>query len=160
MKTVQIFLNDLAETSKVTCPYCEKSKSIPNTQLRALNHALRAKCICENVFELVVNRRCFPRKEVRFEGELFLQGAREQLAEIVIISLSVGGIGFLADNLSPQIGDVYTVFFRLDDHSQTIVHEDIVVRNLRGGITGAEFCEQGSYNFDLDFYLMPFEPNM
>ncbi len=158
MQTIQIFLNDLAETSKVTCPYCDKSKSIPNTQLRALNHALRAKCVCENVFEVVINRRCFPRKEVRFEGELFLQGASEKLSQVVVTSLSVGGIGFCVENLKPQVGDVFTISFRLDDDNHTAVHEDIVVRNLRSDVTGAEFIEQGSYNFDLDFYLMPFGP--
>lgn len=158
MKTIQIFLNDLAATSQVTCPYCQRSKSIPNAQLRSLHHALRAKCSCENVFELVVNRRCFPRKDVRFEGELFLQGASERCAESVITSLSVGGVGFLVDDISPQVGNVFTIFFRLDD-DQTVVHEDIIVRNLRGEITGAEFTGPGSYNFDLDFYLMPFDPD-
>ncbi len=159
MKTIQLFLNDLAETSNVTCPYCEQSKSIPNAQLRILNHALRAKCSCENIFELVVNRRCFPRKGVRFPGELFLQGGSERLAEIVVTSLSVGGVGFLVEDIAPQVGDVFTISFDLDDHDDTRVHEDIVVRNLRGGVTGAEFIGKGTYNFDLDFYLMPFNPD-
>lgn len=160
MQIVQIVLNDLAETSKVTCPYCEKSKFIPNAQLRTLNHALRAKCTCDNVFELMVNRRCFPRKEVRFKGELFLQGASERLAEIVVTSLSVGGLGFVVEDLNPRVGDVFTISFCLDDAVKTAVHEDIVVCNLRGGVTGAEFIEHGSYNYDLDFYLMPFDPDI
>jgi hypothetical protein len=160
MESVQIVLDDLAETSKVTCPYCEKSKFIPNAQLRILNHALRAKCICNNIFELRVNRRCFPRKVVRFEGELFFQGARESAALIVVTSLSVGGLGFIAENLYPQVGDVFTISFRLDDEVKTTVHEDIVVCNVQGGVAGAEFIEQGSYNSDLDFYLMPFNPDI
>lgn len=160
MKTIQIFLNDLAATSDVTCPYCQRSKSIPNAQLQSLSHALRAKCSCENVFELVVNRRCFPRKEVQFEGELFLQGAGEKLVEIVVTSLSVGGVGFLAEGLSPQVGDVFTISFHLDDDVKTTMHEDIIVRNLRGEVAGAEFIGHGAYNFDLDFYLMPFNPDV
>ncbi|ETW93033.1 MAG: hypothetical protein ETSY1_41015 [Candidatus Entotheonella factor] len=160
MKTIQIFLNDLAATSQVTCPYCQRSRSIPNTQLQSLRHALRAKCSCENVFELVVNRRCFPRKDVRFEGELSLQGASERLAEIVVTSLSVGGVGFLVEGLAPQVGDIFTIAFSLDDDVKTEVREDIIVRNLRGEVTGAEFIGHGTYNFDLDFYLMPFDPDL
>ena len=159
MKTVQIFLNDLTETSQVTCPYCEKSKFIPNTKLRVMTHALRAKCICENVFELVVNRRCFPRQQVQLKGVLFRQGTRERLAEIAITSLSVGGIGILVEDLTLHIGDVFTVLFRLDNPTKTVVHEDIVIRNVHGNIAGTEFLEQGNYNFDLDFYLMPLEPD-
>jgi hypothetical protein len=160
MESVQIILDDLAGTSKVTCPYCEKSKFIPNAQLRVLNHALRAKCTCNNVFELTVNRRCFPRKAVRFKGELFFQGTRESAAPIVVTSLSVGGLGFLVEGLPLQVGDVFTISFCLDDEVKTTVHEDIVVCNVQGHVAGAEFIEQGSYNADLDFYLMLFNPNI
>jgi hypothetical protein len=143
----------------VTCPYCQRSKLLPNAQLRELNHALRAKCSCEHVFELVVNRRGFPRKDVGFQGELFAQGASERLATIVVTSLSVGGVGFIAKGLSPQVGDIFAISFSLDDGTATMVQEDIVVRNRRGEVTGAEFIGRGNYNFDLDFYLMPFEPD-
>ena len=115
METVQIMLNDLEGASKITCPHCEKSKFIPNAQLRVLNRMLRAKCTCNNVFELRVNRRSFPRKAVRFEGELFFQGASEKVASIVITSLSVGGLGFIAEDLHPQVGDIFTISFCLDD---------------------------------------------
>jgi hypothetical protein len=160
MEIVQIILNDLEGTSKITCPYCEKSKLIPNAQLRVLNHALKAKCTCNNIFELMVNRRNFPRKAVRFEGELFFQGTRESVAPIVITSLSVGGLGFMAEGLRLQVGDIFTISFCLDDGVKTTVHEDIRVCNVQSGVAGAEFIEQGSYNSDLDFYLMPFNPDI
>lgn len=112
------------------------------------------------MFELVVNRRYFPRKDVRFEGELFVQGSQERIAAVTVSSISVGGIGFVADDIAPQVGDVYTISFHLDDDRGTTVYEDIVVRNLRGEVVGAEFVGQGSYNFDLDFYLMPFDPDL
>ncbi len=160
MKTVQLFLNDLESTSTVTCPYCQKSKLFPNEQLRELNHALRAKCSCSQVFELVVNRRYFPRKDVWLEGELFPQGSQERIAEIIVTSLSVGGVGFTTNGITPQVSDIYTISFSLDDDTRTTVREDIIVRNLRDAIIGAEFIGQGSYNFDLDFYLMPSGPDL
>ncbi len=160
MKVIEIFINDDETTSQVTCPYCDISKTLPSAQLRALNQALRAKCSCDNVFELVVNRRRFPRKEdIRFEGELCVQGSQESVAEIVVISLSVGGVGFLIDGVSPQVGDVYTMSFILDDDLKTEVQEDIIVRHVRGDMVGAEFTGQGCYNSDLDFYLMPSDPD-
>ena len=82
MDVVQIVLSDLAKTSQVTCPRCAKSKYIPNVQLRALSHALRAKCTCTHVFDIMVNRRGFPRKQVRLKGELFIQGAQERRFDV------------------------------------------------------------------------------
>ena len=93
MEVVQIVLSDLAKTSKVTCPYCAKSKFIPNVQLRALSHALRAKCTCDHIFEIMVNRRGFPRKVVRFKGELFFQGALERLVQEVVSGSPAGSTG-------------------------------------------------------------------
>ena len=160
MEVVEIVLDDLTKTSKVTCPHCAKSKHIPNAQLRLLSHALQAKCTCSYVFEIKVNRRGFPRKRVRFAGELFLQGAQERVARIAIRSLSVGGIGFTTQDADLQVGDIFTVAFRLDDEFKTEVREDIEVTHIHGGVVGAKYTGPGAYNSDLDFYLMPFNPDL
>ena len=160
MEVVEIVISDLGKTSKVTCPHCSKSKYIPNAQLRLLSHALQAKCTCSHVFEIKVNRRGFPRKKVKFAGELFLQGAQERIARIAIRSLSVGGLSFTAGDADLQVGDVFTAAFRLDDEFNTAVREDIEVSNIRSGVIGARFTGPGAYNSDLDFYLMPFDPDL
>ena len=160
MKVVQIVISDLTKTSKVTCPYCGKSKYIPNAQLRLLSHALQAKCTCSQAFQIMVNRRGFPRKKVQFEGELFLPGAQERAARVDIRSISVGGIGFMAEGASLQVGDVFTLAFHLDDEFNTEVREEIEVSHIHGEAIGAKFTGPNAYNPDLDFYLMPFDPDL
>jgi len=160
MEVVEIVISDLGKTSKVTCPRCAKSKYIPNAQLRLLSHALQAKCTCNHIFEIKVNRRGFPRKRVRFAGELFLQGAQERVTRIAIRSLSVGGIGFTTQDAGLQVGDVFTVAFRLDDEFKTEVRDDLEVTHIHGVVVGAKFTGPGAYNSDLDFYLMPFDPDL
>ena len=158
MKTVLILLENLTQTTTVTCPHCGKSKEFPNLQLSKIKPPLRAKCSCSQVFELDINRRRFDRKPVELPGQLFARTPDAVPMDIVIVDLSVGGIGFVSPDLELREGQICTVIFKLDDATQTAVTEDVIVRNIRGNAVGAEFVTNGGYNFDLDFYLMPSEP--
>lgn len=153
-KTIHILIDDLSESSTITCPYCERQKTIPNEQLFKGDRSLRVKCSCHNVFSLVTNRRRFQRRDVNFTGDMMVSSSHKRLAVVNITSLSVDGIGFRAQDFEPEIGDAFTVAFSLDDEAQTAIVDEIVICNINQGMVGAKFLARNGYNPEIDFYLM------
>lgn len=153
-KIIHILIDDRLESSTITCPHCDRQKTIPNEQLCKADRPLRVKCSCHNVFALVTNRRRFQRRMVKFTGDMMACTSHKKLASINITSLSVEGIGFRVQDLEPQIGDTFTVAFSLDDAAKTAIVDEIVIFNVNRGSVGAKFLARNGYNPEIDFYLM------
>lgn len=153
-KTIHILIDDRSECSTITCPHCERQKTIPNEQLCNADRPLRVKCSCQHVFALVTNRRRFQRRDVNFTGDMMVCTSHKRLAAIQITSLSVEGIGFRAQDIETQIGDTFTVAFSLDDANETAIVDEIVICNIKEGTVGAKFLARNGYNPEIDFYLM------
>lgn len=154
MKTVQIVIDGLIDTTTITCPHCAHSKSIPNAKLREFNRPLRVKCACGQVFALSPNHRRFTRLPVKLSGQLATQTSNPTLLQITIVNLSLSGVGFKAPGMAFQVGQTFSLTFQLDDAANTAIAEDVVIRSTRHDVIGAEFVNQDTYNFDLDFYMM------
>ena len=153
-KTIHILIDDRSESSTITCPYCDRQKTIPNEQLFKGERSLRVKCSCHKVFSLVTNRRRFQRRDVNFTGDIMVCTSHKRLATINITSLSVEGIGFCAQDFRPEIGDAFTVAFSLDDEMETAIVDEVVIFNIIDGTVGAKFLARNGYNPEIDFYLM------
>ncbi len=153
-KTIHILIDDRSESSTITCPYCDRQKTIPNEQLFKGERSLRVKCSCNNVFSLVTNRRRFQRRDVNFVGDLVVSTSHKRLAVINITSLSVEGIGFRGQDFEPDIGDAFTVAFSLDDELETAIVAEVVICNIKNDTVGAKFLARNGYNPEIDFYLM------
>lgn len=154
MKTIHVAIEGLVDTTTISCPYCAHSKAVPNIKLRQFDRPLRVKCTCGQVFALSLNHRRFTRKAVNLTGHLSSPSSRSTQAQITIVDLSLSGVGFKAPGVTLEEGQTFILTFYLDNEAKTAVTEDIVVRHIRGDLIGAEFVNQDTYNFDLDFYMM------
>jgi hypothetical protein len=154
MKTMHIAIEGLVDTTTISCPHCANSRAVPNVKLREFGRPLKVKCTCGQVFALSLNHRKFRRKAVHLNGHLLSQSSHSTLAQVTIVNISLNGVGFKAPGMTLDIGQAFTLTFYLDDEAKTPVTEDIVIRNLRSEVIGAEFVNQDTYNFDLDFYMM------
>lgn len=116
--------------------------------------SLKVKCKCSHVAEIICEFRKFPRVKVNLKGTLFNLLSREELGDVTIDSLSLGGIGFfLHSALTVRKGEVFELVFALDDAAQTVLREEIVVKRVQGNAIGVEFRDKDTYNYDLDFYI-------
>lgn len=100
--------------------------------------------------------RRFERKAVQLSGVLFEALSCTPLASLTTTHLSLDGMAFVTWDASIRIGQVFTVFFRLEDDRQTVVQENIIVKTIHAdGTIGAAFADPNRYNYYLDFYLAP-----
>jgi hypothetical protein len=128
----------------------------PKSRNLLTKKAIKVKCTCGHAFSVALDYRSYFRKNVKLPGTLHRISSDEALSDITITSLSVSGIGFETTSLRHiYINSDFEVEFKLDDNSHTVIRERICIKRISGLTVGAEFTEQDSYNFDLDFYIAP-----
>lgn len=155
METVKVVFTGSEATYEVVCQSCGRKKSLRHEQLRHLRNAVKVKCGCGVIFDLVFERRRFYRNKVQLDAQLFDMDTGKKLDDVMLVTISVGGVGFVSHLDDITIGDKFRVRFSLDNEVQALVDEEVLVRNIIKGVIGVEFVQQDYYNFDLDFYLMP-----
>jgi hypothetical protein len=154
MQIIKIYVNN-ANEGEIVCPKCEKTKTIHLSNDRIPHKPIRVKCNCGYSFSIVLEYRKYYRKTVSIPGKLVHIQTGEDIAKIVVTSLSVVGVGFeLKSTGSVTVNGVYYIVFTLDDSLESAIREAIVVKRVSGSNIGAEFCDQEKYNYELDFYIM------
>jgi hypothetical protein len=154
MKVIKIFVNNNND-GEIVCPKCEKTKTIHLSKDRIPLKPIRVKCNCGYSFSILLEYRQYHRKVVNIPGKLLHRETGDEIAEIVVTSVSVIGIGFDLKSVAPVTeNEVYRVVFTLDDSLESTLHEEIVVKRISGKSIGAEFGDQEKYNYELDFYIM------
>jgi PilZ domain len=102
------------------------------------------------------NRRVrkYHRININFPGKIFYFQSEKEIDDITILSLSLGGIGFIINNsLNIKISDIYRIKFQLDDEYGSVICEEIIIKRIDGRFVGAEFYHSDRYNHELDFYI-------
>jgi len=80
--------------------------------------------------------------------------SRKELSNVVVISLSINGVGFIMSNNDIlNRSYIYDLVFHLDDDNHSIICEEIVIKRVNGLFVGAEFYYNDRYNYELDFYI-------
>jgi len=117
--------------------------------------SLKVKCsTCNKTFHVKFDLRKYYRVNVNFPGRIFCFQFEKYIDDITIISLSLGGIGFIINNdLSIKSNDIYIIKFQLDDEYSSVVCEEIIIKRVDGRFVGAEFYHSDRYNHELDFYI-------
>lgn len=76
---------------------------------------------------------------------------------MTVMDVSRAGLRIKVDVMPNfKIGTTFTVEFRLDDKSKTLIRKDVIVRNMSDYSICAEFCSIGlsdPYDKALGFYL-------
>ncbi len=145
-----------ANTGTIACKQCGKAKVVDITNFRNTKKNLKVKCSCGSIFDVVFETRRYHRKTVELPGKLLSCQSLQHLDEVTVNSISVGGVGFVTHLDTIRSGDMFAISFSLDDDAKALVEEEIVVRHVKNNEIGSEFAKKEKYNFDLDFYLMPF----
>lgn len=160
MKTQRIFL-DSKYKGKVVCSQCGNEEGINLAsyywQDRIVGgKTLSVKCPCGNQFLAQVDLRKYDRTTVDLSGKLLRPFSKANVHDVVVVSLSVSGAGFLlVDNVKVSVGEVIELIFALDDERKSLIHEEFIVKHVDGSFVGGEFANKATYNHALDFYMMP-----
>lgn len=138
----------------IVCMSCGRTKVVHIPRPGSPRQHLKVKCLCTNLFSVVVESRTCYRKRVRLYGMYWNLAQEQDSGEILVESLSRTGVGFTT-NLAHRIrvGDPLRIVFVLDNPRQTRVSKRIVIRHIHGRCVGAEFCDPPEFAFG--FYLMP-----
>jgi len=159
VETVRVYLNSERQ-GMVICMHCGVKRPInmsSYTDRYIGGKSLKVKCsACGKVFHVKFDFRRYHRINVNLLGKILCLPARKELGNIIIVSLSINGIGFIMSNSNTiKINDIYEIIFYLDDDNHSIICEEVIVRRTNGPFVGAEFYHSDRYNYDLDFYIMP-----
>jgi hypothetical protein len=128
METVKVVFTGSEATYEVVCQSCGRKKSLRHEQLRHLRNAVKVKCGCGVIFDLVFERRRFYRKKVQLDAQLFDVDSGKKLDDVTLVTISVGGVGFVSHLDDLTVDDKFRVRFFLDNESQTLVDEEVMVR--------------------------------
>jgi len=145
-------------TAVLTCPQCGHQREVIADKFKGKKHKLKVKCLCQNVFEVILEFRNKPRKKTLLTGTYINHSQDESSGNIVVENISMTGLAFRCYVATKfNVGDELSVEFNLDDDEHTQIKKRVIVRNLTQRFIGCEF--EGSKDiFDnyLEHYLKSF----
>jgi hypothetical protein len=140
----------------VTCPSCQKIRKLSVEKYKQKGKRdIKIRCNCENIFEVFLEFRKFPRKSTKLIGKTFNISKRKDPQKVIIKNVSMGGVGF-----TPFNGQKYEMFdqlmmsFNLDDVALTHIDTQVTVRAANENYVGCEFNSFDQFKKDLGFYLI------
>ena len=158
VETTRVYLNENRQ-GVVTCVHC--GVKYPINMSNYTDHhlgakALKVKCSsCKRIFHIKFDFRRYHRIDVSIPGKISHIHTREKKIDINIVSLSVGGVGFVVnEGFYWKQEDVFEIIFQLDDDDSAVICEEIYIKYSNGQFVGAEFYHSDRYNYELDFYIM------
>jgi hypothetical protein len=157
-ETTRVYLNEKRQ-GVVTCVHCDVKRTINMsnyTDHYLGGKPLKVKCdTCNKIFHVKFDCRRYHRIHVNLPGKIFYLQTKKDIGNIIITSLSCGGIGFIINNnLDIKTDIIYVIEFQLDDEHRSVICEEIVIKRVDGCCVGAEFYHRERYNHALDFYMM------
>ena len=156
-ETTRVHLNKNRQ-GIVVCVYCNAKCTI-NMSNYTGHHlggkSLKVKCSsCHKTARIKFDLRRHHRINTHIPGRIFHTHTEEETKDIIILSLSVGGVGFTINNdLAIKTDDMYTIKFQLDDKYSSVICEEITIKHVDGRWVSAEFYQSDWYNHELDFYI-------
>lgn len=155
--TTRVYL-DTNRDGTITCLACGVKRTVNMSTYGddIGGKTLNAQCrTCSAVFQATFEFRRHRRVHVHLPGKLLQLRTREYVEPIVVTSLSVHGLGFIAAPKVPvHVGEKYEIVFVLDDEDQSIMFEEIVIARVHGVKVGAIFSPSHYENPDLMFFVM------
>lgn len=144
-------------TAVITCPHCNRQKTVPVDDYKGSKSHIKIKCGCKNVFTVNLEFRKRQRKRTSLRGTYINNSQRNKRGSLVIRNISVSGLEFSTlDTHDFKVEDELTIEFNLDDEQRSLITKDVIVRDVRERSVGCEFERGGEFAFDgpLGFYIM------
>ena len=158
VETTRVYLNEKRQ-GMVTCVHC--GVKYPINMSNYTDHhlgtkALKVKCSsCKKIFHIKFDFRRYHRINVNIPGKISHIHTREKKTDMIIVSISVGGVGFTVNgDFLWKKDDIFEITFQLDDDDNAVICEEISIKHSNGPFVGAEFYYSDRYNYELDFYIM------
>ena len=148
----KVYVDDTNQAT-IICPKCGFEKNTDVTNFKNTQKKLIAKCPYGEVFRLTLEFRKYYRKQVRLNGEYFVQG-RDEKGKIIIEDISAGGIRFAS--LKPHYisrNDTVELKFTLDNTMKTEIHKLVKIKWIIDRTVGVQFIDPKSLETDLKIYL-------
>jgi hypothetical protein len=140
----------------ITCPFCRKTKKLSVAPFKEKRkRELRIKCSCEKIFSICLECRKHQRKDVKLLGKSINLSQHRKSQDIIIINISLGGIGFNPMKMYEiRKDDRLQVSFSLNDSNNTPIETAATVRAVSKDYVGCEFNTTESFKPTLGFYLL------
>ena len=151
-----IHMNDHNEGT-IVCEHCGRWKTLPFSPLVPTNRALKVKCCCGAIFDIMREFRKAYRKPAHLRGTYRQGGNRKVEHNIFITDLSQGGVRFNTCAYHDlDIDDTLSLTFALDNRKQSKICKDVQVRYIHDQVIGTQFSDADawSYRKEIGFYLM------
>ena len=154
MEEQKVYVNQ-NNTAVITCPNCEKVKTIPVQQFRGTKHLLNVRCACKELFAIRLEFRKAYRKEIKVGGDYMHLPHRNPRGKMRVLNVSFTGVGMTVAGVhNIKIGNELEVKFNLDDKNNSEVRKKVIVRLIENNYIGCEFLESAKNDKTLGFYLM------
>jgi hypothetical protein len=156
MSVQTIYMNDPTK-AVIICAQCGLTKSADVSKYLSPRKSVKIKCKCGHTFEVTFERRKYHRRETRLIGE-YSDGTFSY--EMVVTSLSLGGVGFEVHDPSRlkniKVDEVYEVTFDLDDEHRSRIDTKVIVKAVDNLLVRGQFVDlEHDSQKKLGFYLMP-----
>ena len=140
----------------VTCPSCQKIRKLSVKKYKQKGkREIKIRCNCENIFDVFLEFRKFPRKSTKLIGKTINISKTKDPQRVIIKNVSFGGIGFSPFNEhESEMFDQLMVSFNLNDVANTYIDTQVTVRVANENYVGCEFNSYGQFKKDLGFYLI------
>ena len=144
-------------TAVITCPHCNRQKTVPVGSYKGSKSRVKIKCGCKNVFTVNLEFRKKNRKETNLRGKFTNHSKKDFRGDIVVKNLSLGGLEFVSMDVDKfEIDDEIAVSFKLDNEERTTIKKEVIVKDVRDNTVGCEFQKSSEFAPDkeLGFYIM------
>jgi hypothetical protein len=137
----------------VTCPQCHTRQQTALEAFQAVSTALRVACACGALFLILLEPRTAYRQYTQLPGR-YTHLATQLSGAILIVNLSVAGLGFVPTAPSPLVvGDQIELQLGLEPPPQPALCKQAVVKHMRGPVVGAAFRDLQAYAKEIMAYL-------
>lgn len=151
--TLRAFVKEDDNTT-IVCPQCNTRKTISVSQFRHHLHMLKVKCKCGYVFKAQLEFRRHYRKPTTLPGN-YSRTTREIDGYVIkVLNISLSGASF--ETLGPhdlEVGQTGNLVFTLDNHKETIIKRQVVIKSVQNRRIGCEFTADQELEKDFGFYL-------
>ena len=141
-------------SATLTCPNCNKVKTVSVSQFKERQHRLQVRCSCKHVFRINLDFRQYFRKATKLRGVYALHPPAVGGGPVDILNLSLLGLCFQVSGLHKiEVGQKGRIDFTLDDKKETRLVREFTVKSVKGNLVGCQFIKDRQFEKELGFYL-------
>ena len=126
------------------CPACNKKKAMRISTEKEIRPTpfLCCRCICGHPFNVILERRKHPRKQVNFPGR-YMSLLRDQHGDVTILDISRAGLQLeFKMPLILEKGTLIFVEFELDDKHRSLIQREVEICSVNGKRMGGNFTSE------------------